>query len=315
MWTSTGVVEALRERGDLWEARPGLVGLRGEPLLLLHRIEGLLAHLAEDERCPEWRLPPGVALETLARAHYFESFPQWLTAAGHLGDDGGVLESIARSPDPAGAAARAVRPAECALSPALCYHTYARLAGTTVEGVRMTAHGTCWRHEGDRTSPLERGWAFTMRELVCVGSPSRVDAFRRRGMEMGAALARSLGLEMEIVEATDPFFAPTARGRELLQRVKSLKHELVLPIGDGRTVAAASFNDHERFFGDAFDIRLPDDTIAASGCVAFGVERWLLAFLVAHGPDAERWPRITPLGDEATTLRHETTTPFARTDP
>ena len=29
---------------------------------------------------------------------------------------------------------------------------------------------------------------------------------------------------------------------------------------------------------------------AASGCVAFGLERWLLAFLVAHGPDAAAWP-------------------------
>lgn len=294
-WTSARIVEVLRERGELWEARPGLLGLRGDALRLLHAIEELLARLAADEQCPEWRLPPGITLETLDRACYFESFPQWLTAAGHLGDDPDVLESVARSRDPAGAAAWAVRPAECALAPALCYHTYARLAGATVEDVRMTAHGTCWRHEGDRMSPLERGWAFTMRELVHVGSPSRVDAFRRRGMEIAAALARSLGLEAEIVEATDPFFAPTARGRELLQRVKSLKHELVLPIGDGRTVAAASFNDHERFFGDAFDIRLPDATAAASGCVAFGVERWLLAFLVAHGPDAEAWPDVNAI--------------------
>lgn len=158
----------------------------------------------------------------------------------------------------------------------------------------MTAHGSCWRHEGDRMSPLERGWAFTMRELVQVGSPSRVDAFRRRGVEIGIALARDLGLEAEIVEATDPFFAPTGRGQRLLQRLKGLKHELVLPIGGGRTVAAASFNDHGLFFGDAFDIRLHDGTTAASGCVAFGVERWLLAFLVAHGPDAEGWPDVNP---------------------
>lgn len=299
MWTSESVVDALRARGELWEPRPGLVGLRGDALEGLRRIDGLLADVARRAACPEWRLPAGLGMETLARARYFESFPQWLTAAGHLGDDADALEAVARSPDAARAASEAVGPAECALPPALCYHTYARLADATVESVRMSARGTCWRHEGDRLSPLERGWAFTMRELVVVGPPNRVADLGQRGTELATTLARSLGLDHELVEATDPFFAPTARGRELLQRVKCLKQELLLPLGAGRTVAAASVNDHERFFGEAFDIRLPDGTAASTGCVAFGLERWLLAFLVAHGPDAAGWPAV---GVEPTTL-------------
>lgn len=292
MWTATSVVDALRKHGDLWEPVPGLVSLRGDPLALLCEIENLLAVAARDEAFPEWRLAPGLDLETLSRAQYFESFPQWLTAAGHLSDDPAALEAVARSENPAAAAARALEPAECALSPALCYHTYARLAGATTDAVRMTAHGTCWRHEGDRLSALERGWAFTMRELVQIGSSSDVECFRHEGMGLATALADGLGLESEIVLATDPFFAPTARGKELVQRVKALKHELVLPVGERRTIAAASFNNHERFFGEAFDIRLRNGQPAATGCVAFGVERWLLAFLVAHGPHANRWPTL-----------------------
>ena len=110
-------------------------------------------------------------------------------------------------------------------------------------------------------------------------------------MRRALALAAALGLDGELAEATDPFFAPTARGRALLQRVKGLKQELLLRVGDER-VAAASFNLHERFFGEAFDIRLADDAPAASACVAYGVERWLLAFLVAHGPDPRGWPAL-----------------------
>jgi hypothetical protein len=83
------------------------------------------------------------------------------------------------------------------------------------------------------------------------------------------------------VPAEDPFFAPTGRGRALLQRLKELKQELRLPIGDGETVAAASFNLHDRFFGEAFAISLPDGSPAFTACVAFGLERWLLASLVA----------------------------------
>lgn len=290
MWTAARIVDALRKQGELWEPVPGLVSLRGDVLALLRAVEDRLAALASAEECQEWRLAPGIALSALSRARYFESFPQWLTAAGHLSGETATLEAVARSEDPGAAAAAALEPAGCALSPALCYHTYARLAGSRVERLRMTAHGACWRHEGDRLRTLQRGWAFTMRELVYVGSPEEAECFRRRGMRVATALADELGLESRIVAATDPFFAPTARGKELLQMMKGLKHELMLPLGDGESIAAASFNNHERFFGEAFDIRLPDDRPAASGCVAFGVERWLLAFLVAHGPDAAGWP-------------------------
>jgi hypothetical protein len=76
----------------------------------------------------------------------------------------------------------------------------------------------------------------------------------------------------------------------LLQQVKALKHELVVesPRHDG--IAISSFNNHERFFGEAFNIRLPDGLPVTTACAAFGVERWMLAILMAHGTDAANWP-------------------------
>lgn len=290
MWSAEDVVMDLMERGDLWESAPGLVGLRGETLRLYRSIESLIASVASGRTSAEWRMPPGIRLEDLARADYFASFPQWLTAAGHLSDDQAVLESVARAENPAAAARSAVGPPATALAPAVCYHAYAALADRRITGpVVLTAQETCWRHEGDRLRPLERGWAFTMREIVCVGSFEEVERFRSWGIKQVVGLAESLGLQPVVEAATDPFFAPTGRGRTLLQRVKALKHELLLPIAQGRTVAAASVNHHETFFGDAFDIRLEDGTAAASGCVAFGLERWLLAFLAAHGTDPAAW--------------------------
>ena len=46
--------------------------------------------------------------------------------------------------------------------------------------------------------------------------------------------------------------------------------------------AVASFNLHETFFGRRFGITAADGGPAWSGCVAFGLERWLLA-VVAQG--------------------------------
>ena len=61
-------------------------------------------------------------------------------------------------------------------------------------------------------------------------------------------------------------------------------------------VAASSFNLHDTFFGDAFAITLPGGEAATTACVAFGLERWLLAFLVAHGPDAAGWAALNRAG-------------------
>ena len=276
---------ALRDRDELWDAAPGLVGLRGPALRLFRRLDARIAALAAGETPDEWRVPPAIALSTLARAGYFASFPQWLTVASHLSADEEVLARVAAADDPAAAATAALAPAGAALAPAVCYHTYAALAGRTLRAPRlMTAQATCWRHEGDRLAPLERNWAFTMREIVCIGDATTCEAFRQRGIRQALALARALELDADVDVAADPFFAPTARGRALLQRIKALKHELLLPIGGGRRTAAASFNNHETFFGEAFDIRLADGTPASSACVAFGLERWLLAVLAARGP-------------------------------
>ena len=287
------LLATLRARGELWEPAPGLVGLRGRPLALLRRIEGRIAALCAGETEDEWAVPAALPLSTLERAGYFASFPHWLTVASHLTDDPAVLERVATSTEPARAAANAVVPANVALPPAVCYHVYAALAGSTIPArCVVTAQSCCWRHEGSRLAPLERGWSFTMRELVCIGNEAECVAFHDRGIKLTRWLATGLGLHASVEPAEDPFFAPTARGRALLQRVKGLKHELRLPIGDGETTAAASFNLHEQFFGTAFDIRLANGEPAHTACVAFGLERWLLATLLrdsgAESADIDR---------------------------
>ncbi|HJU67926.1 MAG TPA: hypothetical protein VJ650_06715 [Gemmatimonadaceae bacterium] len=291
MRTPETVVSALRARGELWDVAPGVVGLRGGALALLRRLERDITQLVQREAHDEWAPPPALAMRTLERAEYFSSFPFWLTAASHLPDDEMTLERIATDVEPVLAARAAATCTDVALPPALCYHVFERLAGqrlTTMQSVTLV--GTCWRHEGERLSALERQWAFTMREIVCVGTASEIEDFRQRWMRFAGSLAARLDLDAGFLVATDPFFAPTARGKAIVQRVKGLKHELALPLGPERSTAAASFNNHEQFFGEAFGITLESGEPASSGCVAFGLERWLLAFLVAHGVESEGWP-------------------------
>ena len=262
MRLSERIVAALKAKGDLWESAPGLIGLRGATRHRLRKLDELLAASCQGETHDEWTVPQALPIAVLERADYFASFPQWLTLASHFPDT-----------EPCGA-----------LPPAVCYHVYAALADSIVHSPRIvTAQGCCWRHETGDFSPLERGWAFTMREIVCVGTEAECLSFRNRGVALARKFAAELGgWSGDVVPAEDPFFAPSGRGRALLQRLKGLKQELRLPIGDGDTVAAASFNLHETFFGEAFGIRLRDGSPAYTACVAFGLERWLLAALVSQ---------------------------------
>ncbi len=289
------VVRRLRESGALWDVAPGVSGLRGPVASIAREIESALASVARAETSDEWIAPAGVSFETLERAQYFASFPQWLTAASHLSGNEKVLQSIAVSASPAAVARSSLARAEIVLPPAVCYNTYAAFADTSIDApIIMTAQGTCWRHEGQKLAPLERAWAFTMREIVCLGAQRDVKEFLDRSVARVTSLERAFGFECELVAASDPFFAPTARGRAALQRIKGLKHELVFTLPGNRPLAIASFNDHEVFFGEAFGISLSYGRPAWSGCVAFGLERWLLAFLVTHGVDPSRWPLAIP---------------------
>ncbi|MGH7730315.1 MAG: hypothetical protein ACRENJ_03605, partial [Candidatus Eiseniibacteriota bacterium] len=71
MWTSEEILQVLRARGALWEPVRGLVGLRGDALALYRALETAIAGLAAAETSDEWRVAPGLAFETLARADYF----------------------------------------------------------------------------------------------------------------------------------------------------------------------------------------------------------------------------------------------------
>jgi acyl carrier protein/seryl-tRNA synthetase len=241
------------------------------------RMHGAVAGLRDllDNTVCEWAnelgaigqsFPDEISLKTLDRAGFLSAFPQKL-----------------------------VRAADAARSPAVCYHHYPTLSGCTVDspGSLVTSLGKCFRNEFDEhaANPAERLREFEMREIITVGEPDLVESLRRHFMERVEVWLKELGLDGFIETATDPFFTEESRGRLLMQQLLPLKYELRLSVdAAGRTIAAASFNNHHDHFGKAFNIRLASGLTASSGCVAFGWERWVIAFVNQHGPDERNWP-------------------------
>jgi hypothetical protein len=80
----------------------------------------------------------------------------------------------------------------------------------------------------------------------------------------------------------------------MAQLVNPTKQEAIF---DGH-LAIASVNLHQDHFGRTYDIRQSGD-YAYTGCVAFGLERWVYAIVSRFGDDPARWPALADVNAAA----------------
>jgi seryl-tRNA synthetase len=265
----------------------GQTVLCGDLLELDSRLDDIFTHWARSWNAAEYRFPACIEARHLERTDYFQSFPHLATFPVTMDKDKDNIEAFAHGPacDSRGAVdLPKLSTTEHVLTPAACYHVYIELEGETLEAPRyVTTRATCFRNE-EEYAPLERQWNFSMREIVCLGTASEVEEFLTRTTYVINHFAAAIGLPAEWADATDPFFSPASNPKYLFQKLEPVKRELVF----GDDLAIASTNFHRDYFGEAFRITRNGEN-ACSGCVAFGMERWLWAFLNAYGPAREHW--------------------------
>jgi seryl-tRNA synthetase len=261
----------------------GQSALSGDLLALYRKLDALFVR-GTAERCViEHHFPTLIPLRELHRIHYLQAFPHHATFAVTLqSEDENLAAFSARNAVPCEGAVELThtKPVMDILTPAACYHFYIHYQSWRLhEPLLLTTCCTCYRHER-QYRPLQRQWSFNMREMVCLGSESEVEAFLVRQQAQVTALSAALGVEARWQVATDPFFRAERQPGYLAQKVFPVKQELVLEDG----LAIASVNRHHDHFGRAFDIQRAD-CAASSGCVAFGLERWLYALVRRYGAD------------------------------
>ncbi len=283
-------LELLAQRGDVRVAGAGRVALTGFALEVFEVVDATVVRWAESLGAPEHRYPSLIDAAVLERAAVV--IPSEARDRSHPEREAGPSTVTIAIPHLPASRAPAARN-DVTFSPAVCYHAYPEWSGRTLDDTPtlVTARGHCYRYEDGNHIPLERLWEFTMREIIVVGTRQQVEDVRQSLVRQVTALVDTLELDASIETASDPFFAAGDEGRRLMQQAGALKYELRLAVDEtGRTIAAASFNHHHDFFGTRFGIRLADDTPAHSGCVAFGLERWVLALLAQHGVERGAWP-------------------------
>ncbi len=180
---------------------------------------------------------------------------------------------------------------DLALTPAACYPVYPAVAARgplAAGGLTVDAGGSyVFRHEpsGDPA----RLQVFHQREIVRIGEPETVAAWRDAWRDRSVELLRSVGLNARFDVANDPFFGRSGRLLARSQRSQELKFEVLVQIAGPEPTAVASFNYHQDHFTETYGIAMEDGD-AHTACLGFGLERIALALLREHGLDVDAWP-------------------------
>ncbi|MCC6551611.1 MAG: hypothetical protein IT372_01145 [Polyangiaceae bacterium] len=292
----------------------GQVALEGLPLRLYRYFDRSLEAIGAPFVPTPILAPTLIPATTLAKCDYFRSFPHIVTFTTHLPEDMPKIESFrARHQERDTLDEQALsdmeHPEAC-LSPAVCYHVYAANRGRVLPpgGAAYALAGRCFRYESSKMVDLRRLWEFTMREIVFLGRREEVLSLRERGNDLVARYLEEHAMAGEIRTASDPFFiAPDAAAKTYFQLSSDTKHEISLALPGGERVAAGSLNYHTDFFGRAFECSVaePEGSEKAplpmhSVCIAFGIERWVYAFLAQHGDDPAAWPDLVRRAPEMT---------------
>jgi seryl-tRNA synthetase len=271
---------------------PGVYG-RGEAFERVRQaFDAKVTAVADLDRPERMAFPPVLPKRRIEEIGYLKSFPHLAgTIFSFEGDEGQAAEQETRAEAHEDWSEFQSQTDLC-LTPAACYPVYPAIAARgplAPGGVMVDAGGSyVFRHEpsGDPA----RLQMFHQREIVRIGEPETVQEWREVWRHRAVELLGSLGLEVQLEVATDPFFGRSGRMLAASQRQQQLKFEVVTQIAGPEPTAVASFNYHQDHFASSYGLRMADDSEAHTACLGFGLERITIALFRAHGLELESWP-------------------------
>lgn len=286
-------LEQLLDHGLMLDT--GVPGLYGHGAVfedVRARLDELLTGAAAARGAEPLRFPPLLPRRQLEISGYLVSFPH--LAGSVYAFDGTESQAAQQGERATGHEdwGEFQQMTDMVLMPAACYPVYPAIAarGPLPPGGVFVDAGGSWVFRHEPSHDPARRQMFHQHELVRIGEPDRVLAWRDEWAQHGLKLLRGLGLDAELDRANDPFFGRRGRMLAASQREQVLKLELLVRIAGPEPTALASFNHHGDHFGTSYGIETADGATAHTACLGFGHERIVLALLRTHGLDPASWP-------------------------
>ena len=271
---------------------PGVYGRGGDFERVRERLAVLVTRAAASEKPEQLRFPPIIPRSDLERIGYLKSFPH---LAGSIFAFEGTEAQAMQQYDRASRNedwSEFQQMTDLVLTPAACYPVYPAIAARgklARDGVTIDAGGAYVFRREPSADPA-RLQMFHQREMVRIGEPDVVQAWRDAWRARALELLGGLGLQVELNLASDPFFGRSGRMLMTSQREQQLKFEVVTQIAGPERSAVASFNYHQDHFAAAYGMEREDGGPVHTACLGFGLERIAIALFRAHGFDIDSWP-------------------------
>jgi seryl-tRNA synthetase len=289
----TAFLDALVDAGLLIPSGvPGVVG-RGSAFEAVRvGVDRMVDRAAAPDGAEAMRFPPILPRHQLESIGYLKNFPH--LAGTIFGFEGTEAEATTqyeladRHEDWSGSQ----QMSDLVLLPAACYPIYPAMAargplppgGCTVDG------GGTYVFRREPSGDPARLQMFHQREIVRLGEPETVVAWRDTWRDRAIGLLQGVGLDAHFDVASDPFFGRQGRMLAASQREQALKFEVLVQIAGDEPTAVASFNYHHDHFTATYGLAMAGADIAHTACLGFGLERISLALFHTHGLDTARWP-------------------------
>lgn len=283
--------DQIMEAGLVKKYGDGLFGLHSNAIKLFHFFSTTFRNFAMEVGAEEKIYPTLLEVKSYERTGYLKSSPQYATFCCDVIEDTDCIGKLNEEVNKRNTSTLLSEP-KFALSPSACFHTYMEYENKKLNGNKtVTFTQKVFRNEGRfNWDEFGRMRDYHVREIVFLGNDSYVTEQRKKFMEKTAKFMEHLGISGDIVSSSDPFIAPKMQRLKKLQMYEKNKYEARIRIDENISIACASFNFHGVSFTRPFMIQIQDTERPVTGCIGFGIERWVLSFLSQFGVNKEFWP-------------------------
>ena len=267
----------------------GIIMLRNEAVLLFEYFDSVFRNFAIQIGAAEERYPVLLPIKTYSDTGYLRNSSQYSMFCNEAVEDIELLKEYRNVKDRVDKSL--INQSKYALSPSACFHVYETYRDKTLtKNCSITICQSVFRNEGRfNWKDFARLRDYHVREIVFIGNNDYVESSRKTIMNMTKDYMNQIDLFGTIQSSSDHFIIPQMQKFKLIQMQEKLKYEWRLFVGESEDIAVASFNLHGTNFTKPFGIKVGEDE-TVTGCVGFGLERIVLAFLSQYGFETLSWP-------------------------
>ena len=288
------IYKDIRELPELcYRTGDSSVILKGVALFLFDFFDKEFNKMAIRLGAVQRRYPVLLPVEAYKKTGYLRNSPQYATFCCDARENIAMLENLEKSTDSEGLFEKLQQP-HYALSPSACFHTYIECENKKLDEMSViTFMQNVFRNEGRLNyKQIGRLRDYHVREIVFLGDNAFVMKKRNYALQYSIKLLQEWGMAGAVLSASDPFVMPKIQKYKRIQLLEKSKYELRLNVSTDEQISAASFNLHGTAFSYPFKISISGVDEVVTGCVGFGLERWVIAFLSQFGAEPDNWPQV-----------------------